>query len=401
MKPLRVTLWATVAVAVGLAAEWASDGFREPERWVPDLLTGWVVVGCGLVAWYRRPNRQVGLLLTATGLLWFVGNFASLQVEALAWIAAHGVYLHRGPLVQVIVAYPLGVARSRLERVAVAVGYATAMVTPAWGNERSAIVLGLALIVVAAVLHARSVARVRRARLLTLWVASAVGGVIAGGAAARLVLFPSDVAENASLLGYQLVLCAAAVRARRQVSCLVRWSGPRSPTWWSSSARNARIGFVTCWPGRSATPPSRSATGRRRSAATSTRRAARCRSPPPVMAGRPRRSARRATRSAILIHHPSLLDDPGLSDSIATAARLASVNARLQAEVRAQIVELASSRRRIVTAGDEEHRRLECRLRDGRGTPARSTGRPASAGSGRNRRRSRHDVAAVGRRPSR
>ena len=67
----------------------------------------------------------------------------------------------------------------------------------------------------------------------------------------------------------------------------------------------------------------------------------------------------------ILIHHPSLLDDPGLTDSIATAARLASVNARLQAEVRAQIVELESSRRRIVTAGDEQHRRLECRLRDG------------------------------------
>ena len=87
---------------------------------------------------------------TATGLLWFVGNFASVQVEALAWLAAHGIYLHRGPLVHVIVAYPLGVARSRLERIAVAAGYAAAMVTPAWGNERSAIVLGLALIVVAA-----------------------------------------------------------------------------------------------------------------------------------------------------------------------------------------------------------------------------------------------------------
>ena len=52
-------------------------------------------------------------------------------------------------------------------------------------------------------------------------------------------------------------------------------------------------------------------------------------------------------------------------ESIATATRLASVNARLQAEVRAQIVELEASRRRIVTAGDEEHRRLERRLRDG------------------------------------
>ena len=67
----------------------------------------------------------------------------------------------------------------------------------------------------------------------------------------------------------------------------------------------------------------------------------------------------------VLVHDPSLLDDTGLIESIATATRLASANARLQAEVRAQILELDASRRRIVTAGDEEHRRLERRLRDG------------------------------------
>ena len=38
----------------------------------------------------------------------------------------------------------------------------------------------------------------------------AVGSVIAGGAAARLILFPSDVADDVSLLGYEVVLCAAA-----------------------------------------------------------------------------------------------------------------------------------------------------------------------------------------------
>ena len=312
----------------------------------------------------------------------------------MAWLAAHGVYLHRGPLVHVIVTYPYGVARSRLERIAVAAGYVAAMVTPAWGDERSAIVLGSALIVVAAVLHARSVTRVRRARLLALWVAAAVGLVIAGGAAARLILFPSDVAEDTSLLGYQARAVRGCCRARRPVSCLVRWSGPTSPTSSSSSARNARIGFATCWPGRSATPPSKSATGRRRPTATSTRRAARCHSPPPVSAGRPRRSARTSDPIGILIHHPSLLDDPGLTDSIATAARLASVNARLQAEVRAQIVELEASRRRIVTAGDEQHRRLECRLRGGAERRLENLARPTPAGSGRTRRRRRHDAAA-------
>jgi signal transduction histidine kinase len=364
VKPLRVTMWAAVAVAVGLTAEWTSERFGHPERWVPDLVTGWVVVACGLVAWSRRPDRRVGLLLTATGLLWFVGNFASVQVEALAWLAAHGVFLHRGPLVHVIVAYPLGVARSRLERVTVAAGYAAAIVTPSWGDERSAIVLGAALIVVAAVLHARSVARLRRPRLLALWVAAAVGSVIVIGAAARLILFPSDVAEDTSLLAYELVLSAAAVALaagvmsrsmeRADVTDLVVELGEdRSDRLRDVLAR--ALGDPTLQVGywSPATNGYIDSAGR----------------PLPLPAtGDGRAATAIGTDSdpiGILVHHPSLLDDPGLTDSIATAARLASVNAGLQAEVRAQLVALEASRRRIVTAGDEQHRRLECRLRDG------------------------------------
>jgi hypothetical protein len=43
---------------------------------------------------------------------------------------------------------------------------------------------------------------------------------------------------------------------------------------------------------------------------------------------------------------------------------LAAANARLQAEVRSRVDELAESRRRLVYAGDEELRRLERRLRE-------------------------------------
>jgi signal transduction histidine kinase len=47
------------------------------------------------------------------------------------------------------------------------------------------------------------------------------------------------------------------------------------------------------------------------------------------------------------------------------AARLALENERLQAELRVQLAELRASRARIVTAGDEERRRLERDLHDG------------------------------------
>jgi signal transduction histidine kinase len=65
---------------------------------------------------------------------------------------------------------------------------------------------------------------------------------------------------------------------------------------------------------------------------------------------------------AVLVHDAAVLDDPGLSDALARAARLAAANARLQAEVQVQVDELGESRRRLVHAGDEERRRLERRL---------------------------------------
>ena len=68
---------------------------------------------------------------------------------------------------------------------------------------------------------------------------------------------------------------------------------------------------------------------------------------------------------AVLGHDPAVLDDPGLVEAVAAAARLAASNAHLQAEVRAQVSELQESRRRLVRAGDEERRRLEQRLHEG------------------------------------
>jgi signal transduction histidine kinase len=69
-------------------------------------------------------------------------------------------------------------------------------------------------------------------------------------------------------------------------------------------------------------------------------------------------------RVAALVHDSAVLEDRGLLDSVAAAARLAAANARLQAEVRAQVSELTASRLRLVQAGDEERRRLAERLHD-------------------------------------
>jgi signal transduction histidine kinase len=87
----------------------------------------------------------------------------------------------------------------------------------------------------------------------------------------------------------------------------------------------------------------------------------------PALGGRRRATyvERDGEEVAVLIHDAALLDDPALLQSVAAATRLAASNGRLQAEVRAQMRELAASRRRLLEAGDAERSRLERRLREG------------------------------------
>src|SRR5512133_1164984 len=98
----RLLLWAAGAI-VGVAAEWVAYGWSRPGRWLPDLVTGWTLTGCGLAGWSVRPGSRSGPLMAATGFTWFAGNFG-----------AAAIYLYRGPLVQLVLSYPGGkLARGR------------------------------------------------------------------------------------------------------------------------------------------------------------------------------------------------------------------------------------------------------------------------------------------------
>jgi signal transduction histidine kinase len=68
---------------------------------------------------------------------------------------------------------------------------------------------------------------------------------------------------------------------------------------------------------------------------------------------------------AALIYDPALLEDPKLLESVSAAARLALENSRLQAELRARLLEVRESRARLVSATDAERRRIERNLHDG------------------------------------
>jgi signal transduction histidine kinase len=68
---------------------------------------------------------------------------------------------------------------------------------------------------------------------------------------------------------------------------------------------------------------------------------------------------------AAIVHDRSLLDEAETVRAAGAATALLLENQRLEAELRARIVELRASRARIVEAGDVERRRLERDLHDG------------------------------------
>jgi signal transduction histidine kinase len=67
---------------------------------------------------------------------------------------------------------------------------------------------------------------------------------------------------------------------------------------------------------------------------------------------------------AALVHDPAVLTDPALIEAVAAAVGLVAANARLRAEVRERVADVAASRLRIVQAADEQRRLLEAKVHE-------------------------------------
>jgi signal transduction histidine kinase len=350
-------------VALGLTAEWVRFGWADPRHWIPDLVVGWTLIGCGLIAWSRRAESRAGPLLAATGFTWFVGNFAQVGVVAVAWVAAHLVYLHRGPLLQVVLTYPSGRPGSRLVRGAVAVGYAAAVITPIWRSEVATILLAGLLLGVCAREYGRAVGGARRARLIALQAAAGLSLVLAATAAARLLLPPGEI-SGPSLLVYEAALCVLAAGLL---------AGLLSAPWDRAAVTDlvvelgeARSGTVPGALSRVLGDPSLEIGYWLPDRAGFVDAEGRILSLPDAGSGRSVTTVEREGQPvAVLVHDPAVPEDPGLLEAVTSAAQLAAANARLRAEVQARVVDLGASRRRILAARDEERRRLERRLHEG------------------------------------
>jgi signal transduction histidine kinase len=349
MRRLRLALW-PAGLILGISAEWGA-WTDDPGGAAVDLVVGFLLIGLGLVAWQRRGSSAVGPLMAASGFAWFLGNFAT-------W----ALYLHRGPLIQLVVSYPSGRPRSRLQWVVVVAGYLSAVAAPLARNDAATILLALAICATALGRFLVASGPERRARVSALGAAAMVALALTLGAATRLAGVDAD---RAVLWAYEVV-----------IGLVAAWLF--ADLLWGRWTQAAITGLVVDL-------------GELGDAGTLRDRLARALGDPSLLvgywlpgegryvdeAGRPVElpiaGAERAMTPiqqdgepvAALVHDASVLGDPRLVADVAAAARLAVANARLQAEVRSRVAEVAASRRRIIEAADTQRRGLERRLHRG------------------------------------
>ncbi len=316
-----------------------------------DLAVGLVLVALGTVAWRLRPAGRAGGLVAAAGVCWLLGDLTSAAT-----------FLHRGPLVHAVLGHPTGRPRGTAARVVVPLAYLSAAVYPVGRSDVVTLALAGMVLAAAGLDFARSSGPDRRARAVALVAAAATAAALAVGPVSRLLA----VGARTTVLGEYdaLVLLAAGLL----VGDLVRGR-------W---AQDVATGLVLDLGSSAGT------TGLRD-------RLARAIGDPDLVVGYrigtdqqyvdehghrvelPTADAARAVTPiaqhgeplAVLVHDRHVLADPALLADVAAAARFAVANARLQAEVRAQVTAVEASRRRLVTAADDERRQLEERLRLG------------------------------------
>lgn len=341
-----VVLW-SAGVLIGLASEWVAFGWDDLSRWISDFVVGLVLIGCA--AWAVARNRGTAALLAATGFAWFLANF---------W--ADALFVHRGVLVHLLVTFPGWRVRSRLDAVAVTLGYVAAALVPVWRNEPAAVVLTVSLMGFVARGYVGSAGRLRRLRRSALAGTAVFTAVLVAGVVVRSTVGDADAADAIRVL-YQAALCCSALvltaglpagDASMVVDLVVELGETRSGT--LRDALATTLGDPTLEVGYW-DPQAGYVDAEGRMVAI----------PPPGAARSATFVERAAQPFAVLVHDAAILGEPALVESVAAATRLSTTNAELQSEVRSQLAELTASRRRLVWAADEERRRLDGRLRDG------------------------------------
>lgn len=307
-----------------------------------DLGTGAILLACGVVVVWRPPTRPMGLLLAATGAAWLAGS----AVDAL-------VFLHRGPLVHLLLAYPRAEIRGGARRAVVVGAYVTGAVEPLGASDVVSAVLCAAVLGAAGARWVRAGGVERRAAASAFAASALVCGALGCGMVARI----AGADDAVVLAAYEIAVAVAAIGLTADM-LVGGLAGGVITRLMLDLGRLERAAPLADEIGRAVGDPSltiayRTGEGYIDEAARPVEL--------PVTGDRHRTATlifEGGDPVAALVHDPAALADPVLERAAAAAARMALGNIRLRQEVGARVDELEASARRLVTAGDAERRRL-------------------------------------------
>jgi signal transduction histidine kinase len=363
-----------------------------------ELGAGCALIAVGMVSWKRRPDSRFGGLLALAGLAWLLAELNNPEIgSSLGFTIGLVLFAAAPPLVaHAALSYPDGRLRSRIDRLGIGVAYLGAAVVlgllPALFFDPSAagcaqcpenlllvdgssgrfedlnqsgvdlgLVWSLGIAALLVLRLVRSTSALRRLIWPVLIAATVYLGLVAAdfGHSLDRGFLGNDAtdidlraAQAGALLALSLGVAWSWVRARntraevaRLVVDLARSSGPGG----LRDALADTLGDSTielAYPLEDGTLVD--AGGRT-----------------VALNGEVTALVRDGREVGLLSHRSGLLDDPGLAEEVAAAARLALENERLRAQAGAQLEDLRASRARVIATGDAERRRLERDLHDG------------------------------------
>ncbi len=370
-------------------------------RAMAGVLAAWSFLAAGLIAWLRRPGNRLGPLMVATCFALLARQFRYSH-DPLAFTVFFLLGELAWPLVgHVALAYPFGRVTDGLEKAFLAVVYVVALAFPLaalltydgttrlrfldpFPHESLLLVSGDAGLV-DALQDVYGV--VGYGVLAVAFVLLVVRKLVRATPRARRVLFPLLLAAVAAALWAVLNGILTFASSPPEITHDLFWwqivaltALPLALLWGLLRARLARVhvGELVVHLERSAPEELRDELARaledptlevafwlpeRREFVDADGRSC------VVPEDGPKRAVTRLEQEgeplAVLVHDPTLREEPKLVEGVAAAARLALQNARLHAEVSAQLAKVKESRSRIVTAADEERRRIERDIHDG------------------------------------
>lgn len=389
---------ALLVLLFGAVAEWAAwrGDVWSNELVLLDATVGVATTVAGAIAWAARPASRVGPVLVAVGALWFPGAFGYGRNQALVDFVGFPLQgWHEALLVALLVAISAGGLRDPWSRLIVGGGLgahavlslARLLLRPPLdptscfcvGNRLTGIVepdayetavrigsaveagFACAALVLLTVRWSKTRGAARRQTGFLLGVgALAVAVVVANRIVFRVLRTPAPSSE----LGVALMAGARLLIPVALVASLIRGSRARgrvADVVIELDDRGAAAGTVTLRKALADPGVELLRFEHGRYVDTAGRPAE---LPPP---GAPLAATvleREGTPLGAIVHDAALIHEPELLHAVRAAARLALDNERLTAQLRERLVEVESSRRRIVEAAEDERRRLERDLHD-------------------------------------